>query len=50
MELISVRELYHNKETYLGTKITVGGWVKSIRDSKTFGFLVLNDEIGRAHV
>ena len=43
MELISVRELYHNKETYLGTKITVGGWVKSIRDSKTFGFLVLND-------
>ena len=43
MELISIRDLYRNKEEYLGRKVTVGGWVRSVRDSKTFGFIVLND-------
>ena len=41
--LISVRELFKEREKYLGTKVSVGGWVRSIRDSKTFGFIVLND-------
>ena len=43
MELTSIRDLYRNKEVYIGKKITVGGWVRSVRDSKTFGFIVLND-------
>ena len=43
MDLITVRELYRNREAYLGKKISVGGWVRSIRDSKTFGFIVLHD-------
>jgi len=43
MELISIRDLYRNKEEYLGKKVTVGGWVRSVRDSKTFGFIVMND-------
>ena len=43
MELITIRELFRNKEQYIGTKVTVGGWVRSVRDSKTFGFIVLND-------
>ncbi len=43
MELISVRELFRNSEQYLDKEIEVGGWVRSIRDSKTFGFIVLND-------
>lgn len=43
MELITVRELYRNREEYLGKAIQVGGWVRSIRDSKTFGFIVLSD-------
>ena len=43
MELISVRELFRNREQYLDKEIEVGGWVRSIRDSKTFGFIVLND-------
>ena len=43
MELIEIRELYRNKEQYYDKKVTVGGWVRSIRDSKTFGFIVLND-------
>ena len=43
MDLITVREVYRNKENYLDKTITVGGWVRSIRDGKTFGFIVLND-------
>ncbi|MBP1754510.1 MAG: asnS [Firmicutes bacterium] len=43
MELIDVRELYRNKERYIGKQVSVGGWVRSVRDSKTFGFVVLND-------
>lgn len=43
MDFITIRELYKNQDRYIGTKIRVGGWVRSIRDSKTFGFIVLND-------
>ena len=43
MDLITVRELFKNREAYLGKKVTVGGWIRSIRDSKTFGFIVVND-------
>ena len=43
MDLITIKELYKNKEKYLDQKITVGGWVRSVRDSKTFGFIVVND-------
>ena len=43
MNLIKIRELYKNQEAYLDKEITVGGWVRSIRDSKAFGFIVIND-------
>ena len=43
MELISIRSLFREKETYLDQTVTVGGWIRSVRDSKTFGFLVVND-------
>ncbi|BCJ92541.1 asparagine--tRNA ligase [Anaerocolumna cellulosilytica] len=43
MELITIRELYRNKEQYIGKTVKVGGWVRSIRDSKAFGFIVLHD-------
>lgn len=43
MDLTEIRELYRNKEEYIGKQITVGGWIRSIRDSKTFGFIVVND-------
>ena len=43
MNLIEIRELYKNQEAYLDKEITVGGWVRSIRDSKAFGFIVIND-------
>ena len=43
MELTTIRELFKNREEYLDKEVTVGGWIRSIRDSKTFGFIVLND-------
>lgn len=43
MKLVTIKELYHNTEQYLEKKITIGGWLRSIRDSKNFGFLVIND-------
>ena len=43
MELITVREIYRNKEEYIGKQIQMGGWIRSIRDSKAFGFIVLSD-------
>ena len=32
-----------SKEEYVNKEISVGGWIRSIRDSKTFGFITLND-------
>lgn len=43
MELTTVREIFRNRDHYLNQKVTVGGWLRSVRDSKTFGFLVLHD-------
>lgn len=43
MELTSIRSLFREKEKYLDKVVTVGGWLRSVRDSKTFGFLVVND-------
>ena len=43
MELTEIRELYRNREAFADKEVTVGGWVRSNRDSKTFGFIVIND-------
>ena len=43
MELTDIRNLYRETEKYLEKEVTVGGWVRSNRDSKTFGFIVIND-------
>jgi len=43
MDLITIREIYKNREQFVDKQISVGGWVRSIRDSKTFGFIVLSD-------
>ena len=41
--LVTVREIYKETDYYLEQTVKVGGWVRSIRDSKNFGFLVLHD-------
>lgn len=43
MDLVNIRDLYHKEEEYLNKEVTFGGWLRSKRDSKTFGFLVVND-------
>ena len=41
--MLNTRELHHNYKEYADQEVTVGGWLRSKRDSKTFGFLVIND-------
>ena len=43
MDLITVRELYTHPENYLDKEVSIGGWVRSLRDSKAFGFIVVSD-------
>ena len=43
METLVVKELFRNSEKYFGKEITISGWVKTVRDSKNFGFIELND-------
>ena len=43
MENILVKDLYRNTEKYLSQEVQVSGWVKTLRDSKNFGFIELND-------
>lgn len=38
-----VKSLYRNMEEYGGKEVTVSGWVRTIRSSKSFGFIELND-------
>ena len=41
--MITVREIYKNTDSYIGKEIRVGGWVRNLRTSKNFGFLILSD-------
>lgn len=43
MERTEIRKLYENTSQYTDTEQTVCGWVRTIRLSKTFGFIELND-------
>ena len=43
MKLTSVRELFRERDAFAGKTVTVGGWVRSVRASKSFGFIVLSD-------
>ncbi len=43
MKNITVKDLYKNTQTFSRKEIILEGWVKTVRDSKTFGFIELND-------
>ena len=43
MEKVSIKDLYHDLENYIDKTVEVSGWIKTLRDSKTFGFIELND-------
>ena len=38
-----IKEIYACPESFGGKTITIGGWVRNLRDSKAFGFIDLND-------
>lgn len=40
---ILISDIYKNKELYADKSVTVMGWARTIRDSKSFGFIELND-------
>ena len=43
MELTNIREIFRNKDKFADKEVTIGGWVRSNRNSKNFGFIVVND-------
>ena len=38
-----VKNIYEKSESFAGKTVTLGGWIRNIRDSKAFGFIDLND-------
>lgn len=43
MEKTTIKDLYRDSEKYIGQEVEISGWVRTVRDSKTFGFIELND-------
>ena len=43
MDLLTVRELYQNTGAYADQTVEFGGWVRNLRSSKAFGFIMLSD-------
>ena len=43
MELTNIKQLFREQASFTDKEVTIGGWLRSNRDSKTFGFLVVND-------
>ena len=43
MKDITIKDLYKNEEMYISKEIQVSGWIRTLRDSKTFGFIEIND-------
>jgi len=43
METILVKKLYRETESFAGKTVKISGWIRTLRDSKTFGFIELND-------
>ena len=43
MKRTKIVQIFTNKETFSGQEVQIGGWVRTLRDMKTFGFIELND-------
>ncbi|MDE6687810.1 MAG: asparagine--tRNA ligase, partial [Lachnospiraceae bacterium] len=43
MELQYIKSIFKDKESWKDREVSVGGWVRSVRASKNFGFLVVSD-------
>lgn len=40
---VDIKELYRNTENYIDKEIIVEGWIRTLRASKNFGFIEIND-------
>ena len=43
MDLTTVKSIYRNTAAYANKEVTLGGWIRTMRVSKNFGFIELND-------
>ncbi|MGI6491426.1 MAG: asparagine--tRNA ligase [Pelotomaculum sp.] len=43
MQTVTVKEIFRQSQNFLHQKLAVNGWVRTIRASKSFGFIELND-------
>ena len=43
MKCTTVKELYRKTDDYLNNNVQIAGWVRTVRNSKNFGFIELND-------
>ncbi|HZX20924.1 MAG TPA: asparagine--tRNA ligase, partial [Clostridia bacterium] len=43
MKSVLIKDIYRNTEKYAGQVITIEGWIRTLRVSKTFGFIEVND-------
>ena len=43
MQSIAIKQIYRKTEDYIGNDVTVCGWIRTIRVSKLFGFIEIND-------
>lgn len=43
MKTIEIKELYKSYKDLYNEELTINGWIRTIRDSKNFGFIEIND-------
>ncbi|MDO5095497.1 MAG: asparagine--tRNA ligase [Peptostreptococcaceae bacterium] len=43
MKKTDIKELFRKTDVYKGSEILVEGWIRTLRDQKSFGFIELND-------
>ena len=40
---VDIKKLYRDTDDYMGKEIVIQGWIRTLRDSKNFGFIEVND-------
>ena len=43
MKRTRIAQIFREQEAFSNQQVQVGGWVRTLRDMKTFGFIELND-------
>ena len=43
MDKVTIKNLYKDTDKYIDKDVEISGWVRTVRDSKTFGFIEVND-------